>query len=77
MQKTDAEKANTQAALQGHTRASKASKVHQDIKMTDNATTQQDNTEDVELPPNPCGKVNIQVKLNHTKNIELYVQSLY
>ena len=48
----DAEKANAQAALQAHTRASKASKDNPDIKMTDDATS----TEDVHLPPNPHGK---------------------
>ena len=48
----DAKKANTQAALQAHTRASKVSKDNQDIKMTDNVTTHGDSTEDVHLPPN-------------------------
>ena len=48
----DAEKSNAQAALQAHTRASKASKDNQDIKMTDDATS----TEDVHLPPHPHGK---------------------
>ena len=38
--------------MQAHTRASKASKDNQDIKMTDDATS----TEDVHLPPHPCGK---------------------
>ena len=44
----DVEKANAQAALQACTRACKASKDNQDIKMTDDATS----TEDV----HPCGK---------------------
>ena len=48
----DREKTNTQAALQAHTRASKASKDNQDIKITDNATS----TEDIHLPPRPHGK---------------------
>ena len=52
----DAEKANAQAALQAHVRASKASKDNQDIKMTDDAATPEDNTEDVHLLPHPCGK---------------------
>ena len=51
----DAEKVNAQAALQAHTRASKASNDNQDIKMTDDATCE-DSTEDVHLPPHPCGK---------------------
>ena len=44
----DTEKVNAQA----HTRASKASKDNQDIKMTDDAAS----TEDILLPPHPCGK---------------------
>ena len=52
----DTEKANTQAALQAHTRASKASKDNQDIKMTDDATITEDSTEDVHLLPHPHGK---------------------
>ena len=52
----DAEKVNAQAALQARTRASKASKDNQDIKMTDDATTRQDSTEDIHLPPHPRGK---------------------
>ena len=50
--KRDAEKANTQAASQAHTRASKASKDNQDIKMTDDAAS----TEEIHLPPHPHGK---------------------
>ena len=42
--------------MQAHTRASKASKDNQDIKMTDNATIHEDSTEDIHLPPHPCGK---------------------
>ena len=52
----NAEKANTQAALQAHTRASKASKDNLDIKMIDDAATGEDSTVDVHLPPYPCGK---------------------
>ena len=51
-----AEKANAQAALQASTRATQASKDTQDIKMTDNATTGEDSTVDVHLPPHSCGK---------------------
>ena len=53
----NAEKANSQAALQACTRASKASKDNQDMKMIDDATTGEDSTEDIHLPPHPCGKV--------------------
>ena len=53
----NAEKANAQAALQACTRASKASKDNQDIKMIDDATTGEDGTEDIHLPPHPRGKV--------------------
>ena len=52
----DAEKANAQAVLQAHTRASKASNDNQDIKMTDGAATHNDSTVDVHLPPHPHGK---------------------
>ena len=52
----DTEKANAQAALQAHTRASKASKDNQDIKMTDDAAIHEDSTEDVHLPPHLRGK---------------------
>ena len=48
----DAEKANTHAALQAHTRASKALKDNKDIKMSDDAIS----TEDLHLSPHPCGK---------------------
>ena len=51
-----AEKANAQAALQASTRATKASKDTQDIKMTDNATTDEDSTVDVHLSPHSSGK---------------------
>ena len=62
----DAEKANAQAALQAHIRASKASKGNQDIKMTDDATTHEDGTEDVHLPPHPHGKAKYpsQIKIS-------------
>ena len=49
-------KVNVQAALQASTRATKASKDTQDIKMTDNATTGKDSTVDVHLPLNSHGK---------------------
>ena len=52
----DAEKANAQAALQACIRASKASKDNQDIKMTDDAATHKDSTEDIYFPPNSHGK---------------------
>ena len=47
---------NAQAALQGHTRASKASKNKQDIKLTDDAASLEDSTEDIHLHPHPCEK---------------------
>ena len=49
-------KANAQIALEASTRATKASKDTQDIKMTDNATTGEDSTVDVHLPPHSSGK---------------------
>ena len=52
----EAEKANAQAALQVCTRASKASKVNQDIKMTNNAITHKDSTDVVHLLLNPHRK---------------------
>ena len=52
----DTEKANAQAALQALTRASKASEDNQDIKMTDDAATHKDSTEDIHMPPHPHGK---------------------
>ena len=52
----DTEKANTQAALQAPTRASKASKDNQDIKMADDAATHENSTEYVHLLPHPHGK---------------------
>ena len=68
------EKANAQVALQACTRASKASKDNQDIKMIDDATTGKDST-DVHLPPHPHGKAKYpsQIKISskyrtaHTK----------
>ena len=51
-----AEKENAQAALQASTRATKASKGIQDIKMIDNAATGEDITVDVHLPPHSHGK---------------------
>ena len=55
----DAEKANSQAALQARTRASKASKDNQDIKMTDDAAS----TEDIHLPPYPHGKAKYPIQI--------------
>ena len=49
-------KANAQTALQASTRATKASKDTQDVKMTDNATTGEDSMVDVHLPPHSSGK---------------------
>ena len=62
----NAEKVNTQAALQAHTRASKASKDNQDIKMIDDATTGEDSTVDVLLPQHPHGKAKYpsQIKIS-------------
>ena len=72
------EKVNAQAASQASIRASKASKDNQYVKITDNATTGKDSTEDMHLPPHPCGKkLNIQAKLSHPQNIEMYIQNLY
>ena len=51
-----AEKLNAQTALQASTRATKASIDTQDMKMTDNATTGEDSTVDVHLPPHSSGK---------------------
>ena len=61
-----AEKMNGQAALQAHTRATKASKDNQDIKMIDDATTGKDSTVDVHLPPHSCGKAKYpsQIKIS-------------
>ena len=47
---------NAQTALQASTKATKASKDTQDIKMIDNATTGEDSTADVHLPPHSSGK---------------------
>ena len=62
----NAEKSDTQAELQAHTRASKASKDNQDIKMIDDATTGEDSTVDVHLPPHPRGKAKYpsQIKIS-------------
>ena len=61
-----AEKANAQAALQASTRATKASKDTQDIKITDNAATGEDSTVDVHLPPHSSGKAKYisQIKIS-------------
>ena len=47
---------NAQAALQACTRATKASKDNQDIKMIDDARTGEDSTVDVHLLPHSRGK---------------------
>ena len=70
-----AEKANTQAALQASIRAPEASKDTQDIKMTDNTTTGEDSTADVNLLPHSCGKAKYpsQIKISskyRTSSIE-------
>ena len=57
---------NAQAALQAHTRTKKASKDNQDIKMMDDATTGEDSTVDIHLPPHSCGKAKYpsQIKIS-------------
>ena len=57
---------NTQAALQAHTRATKASKDNQDIKMIDDAVTGEDSTVDVHLLPHSHGKAKYpsQIKIS-------------
>ena len=76
-------KANAQIALQASTRANKASKDTQDIKMTDNAatgedsidntTTGKDSTVDAHLPPHSSGKAKhpsqIKISSKHTTAI--------
>ena len=42
--------------MQAHTKANKASKDNQDIKMTDDAAIPEDSTEAIHLPPHPHGK---------------------
>ena len=61
-----AEMVNAQAALQAHTRASKASKDNQDIKMIDDAAPGEDSTVDVHLPPHHLGKAKYpsQIKIS-------------
>ena len=61
-----AEKANAQAALQTHTRATKTSGDNPDIKMIDDAATGEDSTVDVNLPPHSCGKAKYpsQIKIS-------------
>ena len=59
----DTEKVNAQAALQACIRASTASKVNKDIKMTGKATIQEDSTDEVHLPPNPCGKAKYAIQI--------------
>ena len=59
--------------MQASTRANRASKDTQDIKMTDNATTGKDSTVDVHLSPHSSGKAKhpIQIKTSskHTTAI--------
>ena len=66
-------KANAQIALQASTRTTKASKDMQDINMTDNATTGEDSTVDVHLPPHSSGKAKhpsqIKASSKHTTAI--------
>ena len=76
-------KVNAQIALQASTRANKASKDTQDIKMTDNATTGEDSidnattgedsTIDIHLPPHSSGKAKhpsqIKISSKHTNAI--------
>ena len=76
-------KANAQIALQASTRANRASKDIQDIKMTDSATTGKDSTDnaatgedstvDVHLPPHSIGKAKhpsqIKTSSKHTTAI--------
>ena len=66
-------KVNAQTALQDSTRAIKASKDTQDIKMTDNAATGVDSTVDVHLPPHSGGKAKhpsqIKISSKHTTAI--------
>ena len=67
-------KANAQIALQASTRANRASKDTQDIKMTDNAATGKDSTDsvatgedstvDVHLPPHSSGKAKHPSQIN-------------
>ena len=73
----DAEKANAQAALQACKKTSKASKDNQDIKMTDDATTPRIAQKMFICLHILMEKLNIQAKLRHHQNIELYVQNLY
>ena len=66
-------KANAQIALQANTRANKASKDTQDVKMTDNAATGEDSTVDVHLPPHSSAKTKhpsqIEISSKHTPAI--------
>ena len=66
---------NAQAALQAHTRATKASKDNQDIKMIDDATTGEDSTVDVHLPPHSHGKAKYPSQIKISSKLQL--QNLY
>ena len=63
--------------MQAHTRASKASKDNQDIKMTDDAAIHKDSTEDVHLPPHRSGKAKYpsQIKTS-SKNTTVHTEPL-
>ena len=80
-------KANAPVALQASIRANRATKDTQDIKMTDNTATGEDNTDNavsgkdsivhVYLPPHFSGKAkHPQAKLKHPQNIQLQLQNL-
>ena len=50
------QKANAQAALQACTRVGKASEPNQDIRMTNDATESEDNTDEIDLFTSPFSK---------------------
>ena len=47
------EKANTQAALQAHSRESKATEPIEDIRVTNDAVESEDNTDEIDLSESP------------------------
>ena len=63
--------------MQAHTRANKASKDNQDIKVIDDATTGEDSTVDVHLPPHSHGKAKYpsQIKIS-SKHITAITEPL-
>ena len=71
------EKVNSQAALQACTRASKASKDNQDIKMIDDAAPGKDSTVDVHLPPHPHGKARCPSQIKISSKYRTDVQNLF